>query len=171
MIRWLAIVGLLLLWIGFGASSAQGPPGPPPPARKIPGIVVKDPYPNACVDCHINYIDMKMDTRFSTLLKQWAEKVEPKLLAKAQAATSAGKKLTGKHPNAAHTLKDIPVKCLVCHGKTSKIAPPFASMIHLIHFSGGDENHFLTLFQGECTYCHKINLSNGQWKIPSAAER
>jgi hypothetical protein len=168
MIRWLAIVGLLLC-TGIGPAPAQGPPGPP--ARNIPGIVVKDPYPNACVDCHINYVDMKMDTRFSTLLKQWAEQVGPKLLAKAQATMPAGKKLTGKHPNAAHTLKDIPAKCLVCHGKTSKIAPPFASMIHLIHFSGGNENHFLTLFQGECTYCHKINLSDGRWKIPSAAER
>jgi len=146
-------------------------PLPPPPVRKIPGITAEDPHPRACVDCHVNYADMKLDTRFSTLMKGWNEKVEPKLLAKAQASAPQGLALKGRHPQAAGVLADIPAKCLVCHGRTSKMAPPFAGMIHRIHLTGGEENHFLTVFQGECTHCHKLDLVTGRWSIPSGPEK
>lgn len=143
----------------------------PPPARKIPGITVADPFPNACVDCHIHYVDMKLDTRFRTLMHQWNEQVEPKLLAKAQASAPNGIILKGKHPKMTDLFKDIPAKCLVCHGKGSTISPPFANLIHNIHLVGGEQNHFLTMFQGECTYCHKLDQTTGHWTIPSAAEK
>jgi cytochrome c553 len=145
-------------------------PGPPP-ARKIPAINAPDQFPGACVDCHINYVDMKMDTRFSTLMAQWSNEVDPKLLAKAQAAAPEGMTLKGKHPVVGQALKDIPKGCLVCHARGSKIAPPFAVMLHEIHLTGGDESHFMTIFQGECTHCHKLDLASGQWKIPSGPEK
>lgn len=141
-----------------------------PPARKIPGITSDDPYPQACVDCHINYVEMNMDTRFSTLMKLWREGVDTTLLRKAQDAAPSGMILKGKHPNAPNSFDNIPAECLTCHKKESKIAPPFARMIHKVHLTGGDENYFLTIFQGECTYCHKLNLSTGEWMIPSSAE-
>ena len=154
---------------------AAGPPGVEPakgpPPRKIPGITADDPYPNACVDCHIHYEDMKLDTRFSTLLQQWGREVEPKLLAQAQASAPMGMTLKGRHPPVAGAVLDVPAKCLVCHGKASKTSPPFASMIHSIHLTGGPENHFVTLFQGECTYCHKLEMSTGRWRIPSAPQK
>jgi len=153
------------------AQTEQSGPPAPPPARKIPGITAEDPYRHACVDCHLNYVEMNLDTRFSTLLHHWSEQVDPKLLAKAQASAPAGMTLQGKHPDATSSLTDIPAKCLVCHGKGSKIAPPFVGMIHNIHLTGGEENHFLTMFQGECTYCHKIDLATGHWTIPSAPEK
>ena len=44
-------------------------------------------------------------------------------------------------------------------------------MIHEIHLTGGDTNHFLTMFQGECTLCHKLDAKSGAWAIPSGPER
>ena len=141
-----------------------------PPPRNIPGITSEDNFPNACVDCHINYTEMNMDTRFSTLMKVWREKVDSALLAKAQDSAPEGLVLKGRHPNSPTSFNNVPKECLTCHKKESKIAPPFAGMIHKIHLTGGEENHFLTLFQGECTYCHKLNLTTGTWSIPSASE-
>ena len=141
-----------------------------PPARKIPGITTQDPFPRACVDCHINYTEMNLDTRFSTLMKIWRVKVDSALLQKAQDAAPAGMILKGKHPDKPDSFNNVPGECLTCHSKISKTAPPFARMIHKIHLTGGEENHFLTIFQGECTYCHKLNLASGSWTIPSGAE-
>ncbi len=162
-------ISVVTLWAA-AQTNEQAPPAPPP-ARKIPGITAEDRYPHGCVDCHLNYVDMKLDTRFSTLLHEWSESVEPRLLAKAQASAPARMTLSGKHPDATSSLTDIPAKCLVCHGRGSTTAPPFAGMLHNIHLIGGEENHFLTLFQGECTHCHKLDLSTGHWTIPSAPEK
>jgi hypothetical protein len=157
------------------ATQSQGEEKPapptPPPARKIPAITAEDRYPGACVDCHINYTDMNMDTRLSTLMQAWYKEVDPRLLEKIRPAAPKGLELTGKHPDAADALREIPKGCLKCHYKNSKKAPPFAGMIHLIHLSGGEENHFLTLFQGECTHCHKLDVVTGKWFIPSSGEK
>ena len=165
-----------VLCISLAALLASGrtetqPAKGPPPARKIPGITAKDEYPNGCVDCHINYVEMKRDTRFSTLMNLWSGKVGSKLLAKAEASAPQGMTLKGKHPKAGGVLKDIPAKCLPCHGKSSKTSPPFGELIHVIHLTGGGENQFLTMFQGECTHCHKLNPKTGHWTMPSAPEK
>ena len=123
------------------------------------------------MDCHLNYVEQKLDTRFSTLMKQWNEKVEPALLKKVAGSASQGVTLKGKHPTVAGALKDIPAGCLPCHGKASRMAPPFFRMLHAIHLTGGKDNHFLTLFQGECTHCHKLNTATGQWSLPSGPEK
>jgi hypothetical protein len=141
-----------------------------PSARKIPGVTTEDAFPRACVDCHTNHPEMKIDARISSLMKGWNDKVEPALLARAQAAAPSGVTLKGKHPVAAFALKNIPAGCLTCHSKKSTLAPPFAQMVHRIHLTGGEENHFLTVYQGECTHCHKLNMSTGQWSMPSAPE-
>jgi hypothetical protein len=154
-------------------AAPQPPPAqqpPPPPARKIPGINAEDPFPKGCIDCHVNMPERRLDTRFSTLLTEWSEKVDPGLLAKAQAAAPAGITLKGKHPSAASALHDIPARCLHCHGSQSKKAPPFERLMHSIHLTGGDESHFMTVFQGQCTFCHKLNLETGAWSIPSGPE-
>ncbi len=175
MVKKLVLFGIALpilfsIFQAQGQDEKQTAPAPPP-ARKIPGINIEDPYPHGCVDCHINYVEMNLDTRFSTLLKLWSEKAEPKLVAKAQASAPKGLTLKGKHPKAVAALKDIPAGCIICHGKESSTAPPFANMIHNIHLTGGEENHFLTMFQGECTYCHKLDLATGHWAMPSAPEK
>jgi hypothetical protein len=166
----IALSILFVIFLAHAQEAEQTAPAPPP-ARKIPGIITEDPYPHACVDCHINYVEMNLDTRISTLMNLWAEKAEPKLVAKAQASSPKDLILKGKHPNAVAALKDIPAGCIVCHGKESTTAPPFANMIHNIHLVGGEENHFLTMFQGECTYCHKFDLATGHWTMPSAPEK
>ncbi len=155
----------------------EAPPAPPaappapPPAREIPGITAKDAFPGGCVDCHIYWKDMDLDTRFSTHMKQWSEKVDPKLLARVQPFAPEGLTLKGKHPAATASLKDIPAACLKCHSKTSKMAPPFGRMLHGIHLGGGKESPYLTFFQGECTHCHKLDLKTGTWSMPSGPEK
>jgi len=164
----------LTLLPGAGTAFAQPPAGAPPmpPARKIPGITAPDTHPGACVDCHIVYKEMNLDARFSTLAKGWTTQVTPALLAYAKGAAPAGLTITGRHPAIpAAGFENIPGFCLACHGKASKVAPPFSRMLHEVHLSGGDENHFLTLFQGECTLCHKLNTKTGAWTIPSGPEK
>ena len=139
------------------------------PARKIPGITAKDEYPRACVDCHVNRKDMP--GTLSADLQQWTAKVDPKLLAKAQASAPKGMTLKGKHPNVAAIVKETPSGCLKCHAKDSKMAPAFATLMHTIHLTGGENSPFLATFQGECTHCHKLNLATGQWTLPSASEK
>jgi hypothetical protein len=152
----------------MSAQEAKGAPPDMPPARKIPGITVDDPMPNGCVSCHLNYPELKVDARFTTLMKAWSEgTIEPKLLAKAKAAGPEGLTIKGKHPPTAFAVKDVPKACLTCHAKTSKVAPPFARMIHLIHLTGGEENVFLRAFQGECTMCHKLDQKTGAWSLRS----
>lgn len=161
---------LLAPAVATSAEAKEGGPAPPP-AQKIPGINAEDPFPQGCVGCHINYVDMKMDTRFATLLKKWGEKVEPGLLAKAQGAAPEGVTLTGKHPAATSALSNVPEGCLKCHGKTSKKAPLFSRLIHRIHLVGGEENHYMTVFQGQCTYCHKFDSATGAWSSRSGPEK
>lgn len=150
---------------------AGAEPQEPPPLRNIPGITATDIFPMGCVSCHLNFIDRNMDTRISTLLTNWSEKVEPKLLELAQAVTPNDVKLTGKHPSATDSLSDIPRACLECHNRMSHNTPPFSQMVHLIHLNGGKDNHYMTLFQGECTHCHKLNPKTGEWFLPSGSEK
>lgn len=152
------------------AEAPKGAP-PPPPARKIPGLTAPDTHPGGCVDCHVNYPELKLDTRFSTLMAGLAAKVEPQLLERSQAASGAGLKLKGKHPKLPAAVKDVPASCLKCHTATSKTAPPFAPLVHAIHLTGGEKNSFLTVFQGECTLCHKLDAKTGTWRMPSGPEK
>lgn len=142
---------------------------PPPPPRSIPGVTADDPFPAACVSCHIVLPD-GMDVRLSTLMSQWEGGVEPPLLEAAQASAPTGVTLTGRHPPMGDASRDIPAACLTCHGRTSNIAPPFARLMHRVHLGGGPTSIFLTAFQGECTYCHKLDLTSGAWSLPSASE-
>lgn len=171
--RLAASIALMLLAGGERAAGQQGKGTPPPlpPPRPIPGLTAPDAHPRACVDCHVVYPDIDRDERLSTLMKRWTEAVDPKLLAKAQATAPKGLTLKGRHPAAPAALKNPPASCLPCHGQTSRIAPPFARMIHAIHLTGGKDNVFLTLFQGECTHCHKLDPASGSWGVPSGPEK
>jgi cytochrome c553 len=142
------------------------------PARKIPGITAADTHPGACVDCHVNDKVTNHDTRFSTLMKGWTSTVPPALLTQAKGAAPKGMVLKGKHPAVpASGLRNVPGSCRACHGQTSKMAPPLGPMMHVIHLTGGEKNTFLTMFQGECTLCHKLDGKSGAWTIPSGPEK
>ena len=114
--------------------------------------------------------DIKQDERLSTLMSVWAKNVDDKLLKKVQ-SVAPNIVFKGMHPSAAESLKDIPSACIDCHKSTPDMAPPFAALVHVIHLTNGEENHFLTIFQGECTYCHKLNVETGRWTIPSGPEK
>lgn len=121
----------------------------------IPGITAKDAYPKGCVDCHTGKAGQPAP--ITTI------NVDAKLLAKAQASAPKGMTLKGKHPNVAAMVKAAPADCLKCHQKGSKMAPAFAQMMHMIHLTGGDQNPFLTKFDGACTNCHKLDQKTGTW--------
>lgn len=133
------------------------------PPRAIPGINAKDPFPAACVDCHVE------DHRLSTMLAKWNGKVDAKTLAAMQAFVPKGITLKGKHPPVA--TKNIPASCMKCHTATSKVIPPLAALMHGIHFGKADRSEFVTQFGGECTHCHKLNRANGTWSLPGGAEK
>lgn len=168
---------LSLLLIAISISSAvvlatgqeKEKSAPTPLARKIPGITTDDKFPRGCIDCHTNRPELNLD-KISSLMQGLTAKVEAGLLAKAQAAAPSGVTLKGKHPPVAFALKNIPASCMTCHGKSAKSAPPFAQMLHNIHLTGGDQNRFLTVYQGECTHCHKLNPATGLWSMPSSPE-
>jgi cytochrome c553 len=148
--------------------AAQAPP--PQAPRAIPGITAEDRFPRACVSCHVALPDGQ-DVRLSTVMTGLREGTDSLLLANAQAAAPPGLRLTGKHPDASRALANIPTGCLTCHGRNATLAPPFNRLIHRIHLTGGEANHFLTMFGGECTHCHKLDPASGAWSIPSGPER
>jgi len=133
----------------------------------LPGITTPDKTPRACVDCHKNNAERKMDFRLPSLLARWRDGADPQVFEKAKAAAPAGKLLAGKHPDVAAQIQVIPNDCLMCHMRDSQAAPPFAKLLHTIHLVGGKENHFLTGPQGTCTHCHKLDPKTGALRLGS----
>jgi hypothetical protein len=142
----------------------------PKATRSIPGLTGVDSHPGACMDCHIQMSDIGLDVRLSTALREWERKVPAKLMAIAEDTVGPGTRLTGRHPSVVMPLEDVPSTCINCH-RTASAAPPFDRLIHLAHYRGGDENHFLSIFGGECTLCHKMDQETGAWRIPSGPEK
>lgn len=170
-----AFIGSMALVLLAPAASLAGKPAAkpaPPAARKIPGLTAEDTHPKACIDCHVNHPEMNLDARLSTIVRGLTQQVDPKMLAKTMAAATYPSKIQGRHPPVVDTtFNDIPNACLKCHGPKFQAAPRFVRLMHLIHLVGGQENHFMTLYQGECTLCHKLDQKTGTWSIPSGAEK
>lgn len=167
-----ALLGSLLPLIGADASAgAEGGRGPKPAVRQIPGITAPDQHPAGCVDCHVYYPGLKLDARISTLMASWGEGGNSNLLSRMRALVPGGGKLKGRHPEVASALGDIPAACIACHDKSSNGAPSLGRMMHVIHLGGVKDGHFLSIFQGECTHCHKLEMSTGTWRMPSGPER
>lgn len=135
--------------------------------RKIPGITVKDQFPGACVDCHVKQSD-GTDLRLGEMMKKWIAGADAKTVAAMQPFVPKGKALKGKHSPVA-ALKDVPSVCIKCH--STKIAPPFAPLMHGIHLAPGEKSRFVTMFQGECTHCHKLNKVTGVWSVASGPQK
>lgn len=168
----LALLALTTLAPNGRAQSPDraGPPLPPP--RDVPGITVADAFPRGCVDCHIRYPDQGLDVRFSTLLARWTVEVEPVLVERARAASPPGAALQGRHPEVSEEgLANIPRSCISCHTRRADSAPDMSRLMHLVHLQGGAENPFLTVFGGECTHCHKLDVRLGVWSVPTGPER
>src|SRR5512142_5071 len=124
------LLAVAVVLLAGGASAQQETPasGVTPPAAAgapraalpvIPGITAPDSFPRACVDCHVNLPEHKMDARLSTHLAQWSKSVDPGLLEKAQGAAPPGVTLKGRHPKLG-ALGSIPDRCMKCHSAASK---------------------------------------------------
>jgi hypothetical protein len=138
----------------------------------IPGITTPDRTPHACVDCHANHPEMKMDFRLTTVLAKWhTAGADSGILEKARAAAPEGRIPTGKHPDIQALVKVIPDDCFMCHVRDSRVAPPFTKLLHEIHLVGGKDNHFLTKANGACTSCHKLDEKTGMWHLGSGVEK
>jgi len=156
-----------------GPPAQRVPPSPPtpPPFPQIAGLTAPDQFPRGCVDCHVNRPDLQMDVRLSTLVGHSQEEVDPAFLAKVRAFAPADIPLKGKHPQVEVAGAEIPRSCLICHSRASTSAPPFARLLHGIHLVGGEENHFLSMFQGQCTHCHKLDRATGAWSLGTGVEQ
>lgn len=162
------IAWCFLLFLGV-APMVQAADAPVP---EIPGITAADRFPGACVDCHVKRPDLPRDVRISAHIREWQEKVEPGLLAKLRGIGPWGTALTGRHPPVpAESYKDIPATCIACHAKRETNTVPLDQLLHVLHLTGGKDNHFVTVFGGACTHCHKLDQKAGTWSVPSGPEK
>lgn len=108
----------------------------------LPGITTKDEHPNGCVDCHIKVSD-KQDFRLVNLPT-----------------------LVKGHPDISKIVKKLPDGCMLCHKGTGK-APKLSNVLHVVHFKGGADNHFVSDYQGQCLNCHQLNIATGDMTMKS----
>ena len=155
---WLVVVGITSANQDRTAAGAAS-------VRSIPGLTGPDTHPEACVSCHIEMNDIGLDARLSTTLGAWEHEVPDNVLEIAKDLSGSPDILRGKHPALALPLEDVPSSCIDCHAVASP-APPLGPLIHLIHYQGGESNHFLSVFGGECSLCHKMDWDTGTWRIP-----
>jgi len=157
------------------ASAAEGqgeivePSGAPPP-RAIPGITSEDQFPTACVGCHLKYRDMNLDTRLSTVMRAWSKQVDPEFLQIAQSVVDPDLVLSGVHPEVDVAQQEIPAVCLNCHESGTDNPVPLVPFLHKVHLDSKGKAVFLSMFQGECTHCHKLDKATGRWSVPNATE-
>jgi hypothetical protein len=116
-----------------------------------------DSNPRACVGCH----DGGKAPKISAVMAKWKAAVDPKLIARLQPLAPKGITLKGRHPNSVTSTSDIPDTCVKCHSATSRLAPPFAKMLHVLHWQA----------VSECTTCHKPNPETGLAAVPSGPEK
>ena len=142
-----------------------------PVVAEIPGLTTEDRFPRGCVDCHIDMPQINQDERLSSVMSAWDRKVPPELVEKAKAVARDDLAIKGRHPLSEKMFQAIPENCQDCHENGSGSVVPLVPLIHLIHLSGGEDNHYLTIFQGHCTHCHKFDLNTGIANLPSANEQ
>ena len=123
----LCLVAVLAVFGGPVVLSGQSTPF-------LPGITVKDDYPNGCVDCHMN--------------------------GKAISVIAELAKVSG-HPKVDKVVKSVPKDCLICH-KTGPKPPVFSQAMHLVHYAKPSENDFVTTYKGACLSCHILDTSTGE---------
>ena len=158
----LVLFSLLIAFVFISQAVSDEP-------RKIPGITDTDLNPKGCVSCHKDYPTEKFDARLSVMLTAWNDKVTPTTLTKVQAIAPDGVTLKGKHTFKVDAETSIPEACNKCHGKM-KTALPMSNLSHAIHLTGGKDNKFLTLFNGECTHCHKLDTKTATMTIINGKE-
>jgi len=142
----------------------------PPGTRSIPGLTGADTHSEACVSCHIRMDDIGLDARLSTALGDWQREVPQKVMEIAEGLMASPDVLMKRHPPVALPLEAVPSSCINCHNAVPT-APPFVPLVHLLHYRGGENNHFLSVFGGECTLCHKLDRATGIWQVPSGSEK
>jgi len=115
---------------------------------------------------------MNLDVRISTLMAGWTNEVNSALLKRIRTLMPEGSKLKRQHPTlSAADLQDIPGACVKCHAESTTQTASLGPMMHVIHLGGVRDGHFLSIFQGDCTHCHKLDMSTGKWRMPSGPER
>ncbi len=132
--------------IGIGAAAVLTQEEEVP---ELPGITVEDAKPQGCVDCHKPRPDIERDFRLSIELQE----------------------LEG-HPDISGMVasQEIPGLCMSCHTESFK---PLSAIVHKKHFEFEEdplENHFISSYQGQCLYCHALDLETGEMAVKSGLE-
>ncbi|MBO8126033.1 MAG: hypothetical protein H0Z38_02220 [Firmicutes bacterium] len=52
--------------------------------------------------------------------------------------------------------------CMKCH-KAGKLA--FGPILHKVHYAGGEENHFVSHYEGKCQHCHVVDPATGSISV------
>jgi hypothetical protein len=128
-------------------SIAAGAPAPAAPEAAmpfLPGIVSPDEHPRGCVDCHV-YVSDDKDFRLNKAVA-----------------------IDTKHPNIANAFKGtlIPDSCMLCHKEGSKLGS-LSARLHKVHYQNLQKNPFITVYQGSCLNCHKIEMATGHMALKS----
>lgn len=116
---------------------------------QLPGITVEDPKPQGCVDCHKPRPDIGRDFRLSVELQE----------------------IEG-HPDISGMVatQEIPELCMQCHTEKFK---PLSNIVHKRHYEFEEdplENHFIASYQGQCLYCHTLDLKTGEMGVKKGFE-
>lgn len=136
----------------------------------VAGLDNRDSFPRGCVDCHVVLPEEQRDVRISTIMKNLAERVDPRLQARLAKGATGKAGLHGRHPALLSDSLEIPAICQNCHRADSATVPPFAEMMHLIHLADSEDNHYISLFNGDCSFCHKFDPYAGTFSVPSHTE-
>jgi hypothetical protein len=135
------VIGLgLILCAVIALTAASGVDVP-----SLPGITVKDDYPNGCVDCH-KLIGPGKDNRLTVVLAQ-----------------------VRGHPDISKIVKTVPGDCGLCHAE-GRNAPPLNTVIHKVHYDRPAENSYVTVYKGVCLNCHALDAKTGGMIVKSAAK-
>ncbi|MFQ6117746.1 MAG: hypothetical protein ACE5LQ_05700 [Candidatus Bipolaricaulia bacterium] len=144
--RGLIIILAMAMAVGIGAAVVHTQNQE---VSQLPGITVEDPKPAGCVDCHKPRPDIGQDFRLSVELQG----------------------IEG-HPDISGMVatQEIPGLCMTCHTEQFK---PLSNIVHKKHFEFEKdplENHFIASYQGQCLYCHKLELETGEMTVKSGLE-
>ena len=134
-------IGFFLLLVTVVAAGALFLMGAGDGKPFLPGVNVKDDYPNGCVDCHSGAGVGREPLLNISLAEQG-------------------------HVNVDAIVKQVPKDCTMCH----KAGAPSGSMqliTHKGHYQNVEANQFVTDYQGACLNCHTLNSDTGEMGMKS----
>ena len=103
----------------------------------LPAEETADAFPDGCVSCHVDRTGT-IDMRLHVLLREIG------------------------HPDVSR-VRRVPRDCLRCHRPDEDSDdPPLSALVHEIHYDIPTANSFVTIYEGECGRCHRMDPDEGE---------